>query len=127
MIFVIGGKYNNKLNFVLEEYNLKQDEVYFGENEEEYKGERVIYNFHEFNRKLLKEGKTIEQIIAFLEEILKKEDLIIISDEVGYGIVPIEKDDRIFREAHGRISCFVALKAKEVYRVMYGTALKIKG
>lgn len=127
MIFVIGGKYNNKLNFVLEKYNLDKDQVYYGESKEEYKGERVIYNFHEFNRKLLNEGKTVEEITDLVEELLNIEDLIIISDECGYGIVPIEKSDRVFREAHGRISCFVASKALEVYRVMYGTALKIKG
>lgn len=127
MIFVVGGSYNNKLNFVLEKYKLKHEDVYNGEMDTPYKGERIVYNFHEIVKRMLREKKYNDEILQFVKTLLKREDLIIISDEVGYGIVPISKEDRYFREMNGRISCYIAKEAREVYRVMYGIGKKIKG
>ena len=127
MIFVIGGSFNNKLEFVLERFSLSLEDVYDSKELNNYKGERVINNFHEVVKELSLKGKTLEEIIEVSDELLEKEDLIIISDEIGYGIVPIKKEDRLFRELNGRVSCYIANKADEVYRVMYGIGNRIKG
>lgn len=127
MIFVIGGKDNGKLKFVLEKYNLKDRDVYYGDGTKEYNNETVIYNFHLIIKKLIKDGKSQKEILDYVKDILKKEELIIISNEIGYGIVPIEKEDRLFRESCGRICCYIAKEAEEVYRIVYGIGTKIKG
>ncbi len=127
MIFVVGGSFNNKVDFVLKKFNLSLDQVYDSKDLQNYRDERVINNFHEIVKKLFFKGKSLEEIIYVVDELLKREDLIIISDEIGYGIVPINKEDRLFREVNGRVSCYIAKKADEVFRVMYGIGNRIKG
>lgn len=127
MIFVIGGSFNNKLEFVLEKFNLSLDDVYESNELKNYRGERIINNFHEIVKGLSLEGRSLEEIMKSVDELLKREDLIIISDEIGYGIVPIKKEDRLFRELNGRVSCYIANKSDEVFRVMYGIGNRIKG
>ncbi|MBO5144647.1 MAG: bifunctional adenosylcobinamide kinase/adenosylcobinamide-phosphate guanylyltransferase [Lachnospiraceae bacterium] len=63
-------------------------------------------------------GKSVTDI---LERLLRQRpDLIITMDEVGCGIVPVEKADRLYREAVGYTGCFLAEKADRVIRVISG-------
>ena len=50
----------------------------------------------------------------------------ITSDEVGLGIVPLDRKVREWREATGRALCRIAAEADEVYRVSCGIGMKIK-
>ncbi|MCI8634679.1 MAG: hypothetical protein HFJ05_03630 [Eubacterium sp.] len=51
---------------------------------------------------------------------------VIISDEIGNGIVPVDAFDRTYRERTGRILVQPAGQAEEVERVIYGIGQKIK-
>ncbi|KIR01579.1 hypothetical protein P261_00393 [Lachnospiraceae bacterium TWA4] len=51
----------------------------------------------------------------------------LVSNELGYGIVPMDAFDRKYRETTGRICCMIAEQADEVYRVVCGLPQKIKG
>ena len=47
-------------------------------------------------------------------------ELIIICDEVGNGVVPLEKEERDYRENVGRIVCSLAQEAASVRRIVCG-------
>ncbi|MDH5718682.1 MAG: bifunctional adenosylcobinamide kinase/adenosylcobinamide-phosphate guanylyltransferase [Spirochaetia bacterium] len=51
---------------------------------------------------------------------------IIISNEVGMGIVPAEKNTREFRDAHGLLNQKIAKEAHEAYLLVSGIPVKIK-
>ena len=53
-------------------------------------------------------------------------DLILITDEIGSGIIPMDEDLRDYREVHGRVCCDLAAAAQEVYRVSCGIGVRIK-
>lgn len=53
-------------------------------------------------------------------------DRILITDEIGYGIVPIDPMEREFRELTGRICCHLAAEADQVWRVTAGIGIQIK-
>ena len=53
-------------------------------------------------------------------------DMICITDEVGKGIVPLDRRERAFRERVGRIQISLAEKADEVIHVTCGIGRKIK-
>lgn len=57
---------------------------------------------------------------------LKKTNAIIVSNEVGLGIVPDNELARLFRDIAGRINQIVARQADEVYFMISGIPLKIK-
>ena len=48
------------------------------------------------------------------------------ADEVGNGIVPVEKIERRYRDLCGRLLVEIASRSKEVYRVICGIGQKIK-
>ena len=63
------------------------------------------------------------ELQAFVE---RHGDCIIICDEIGNGIVPVEAFEREYRERTGRILIQLAKKAEEVERVICGIGQKIK-
>lgn len=53
-------------------------------------------------------------------------DLIIVSSELGAGLVPEAKLSRLFRDMHGKINQYIAKNADEVYYVIASIGVKIK-
>lgn len=66
----------------------------------------------------------VNQILSMLKKIKAKS--IIISNEVGLGIVPDNKLARDFRDIAGRINQLVAAKSDEVIFMAAGIPLKLK-
>ncbi len=89
-----------------------------------YEDVRVLNNFHMLVRNWLKAGVDPEEEIKGI--LLKCPRLIIISDEVGNGIVPMEAEEREYRERLGRILCTLAEKAEKVERVICGIGQRLK-
>ncbi|WP_294377795.1 bifunctional adenosylcobinamide kinase/adenosylcobinamide-phosphate guanylyltransferase [uncultured Clostridium sp.] len=135
MIFIIGGEYQGKLNYALNLTKFDNEDVIdcldIGGNlkiDEILNDKRpVIYNFNILIRELLKlyDDETVKEKIDRMFEHNKK--LVVISNEIGYGIVPIDKFERRYREVTGRICCDVAKKSKEVHRVICSIGTIIKG
>lgn len=55
-----------------------------------------------------------------------REDIVLIYPEVGSGVVPLDPEERAWREAVGRVGCRIAAEADEVYRMVAGIAQRIK-
>ena len=67
------------------------------------------------------------QIGNMLEAISKSPaDTILVSNEVGWGIVPENPVARAFRDISGRINQIIGQKADEVYLTVSGIPVKIK-
>ncbi len=72
--------------------------------------------------------KEERDLAAELEEILDQNpDLIVVTQELGCGLVPVDASERAFREKNGRLSCDLAARAEEVYLVTCGLPRQIKG
>lgn len=52
--------------------------------------------------------------------------LVMVTNEVGDGIVPENKLSRIFRDIAGRVNQYIASRCNEVYLVVCGIPVKIK-
>lgn len=53
-------------------------------------------------------------------------DIVIVSSELGAGLVPETKLSRLFRDMHGRVNQYIAKNADEVYYVIASIGVKIK-
>ena len=83
-----------------------------------------VLDFQEFIRKELKAGNDLSN---FAEELaVNNPDIILVSLEVGYGVVPMDAFDRKYREAVGRICTSLAAKSQKVIRVVCGIGMVIK-
>ena len=128
MKLVIGGKAQGKLNYVLSKYHLQEELVWDGVLPDntvlQQRGTVVMNHFHLWMRNCISNGGCPEDEILSLLDC--QDDLIIISDEIGNGIVPLEPFEREYRERVGRILVQLAERAEEVERVICGIAQKIK-
>lgn len=59
-----------------------------------------------------------------LEALLDRE--VVVCREVGCGVVPMDRGDRDWREAVGRLCCALAREAEVVYRLQCGLAMRLK-
>lgn len=83
-----------------------------------------VLGFHEYIRKEMKAGRSVDQLAEDLIRV--NPDVILVSDEVGYGVVPIDAFDRAYREAVGRICTKLAGYSHRVTRVVCGIGTVIK-
>ena len=126
MIFVTGGCFQGKQQWVLQNCQVQPFRVADGAvcSMEAIKSAGVLDHFHLLVRRWMQAGKIpadeTEKIL------LDNPDIVIITDEIGSGIVPLDIKEREWREVHGRICCQLAGRADAVFRVIAGIGQKIK-
>ena len=86
-------------------------------------GKRILVNYHGFVRQAMSRG---EDVLELTRQVLASGPDIITMDEVGCGIVPMERWERDYREAVGAAGQLLAAGASEVYRVMAGIPVRIR-
>lgn len=127
MKLVVGGYAQGKRKFVMERYGAEKCRIWDGELPEavQERAEMIVMDhFHNWVKSsLLRGGCPETEIGMFLEKV---PDCVIISDEIGNGIVPEEALEREYRERTGRILVELAGRAEEVVRVICGIGQKIK-
>ena len=124
MILIFGGAYNGKLKFVKSEFDIKEEDVFFCNDDKIDFSKKVICGLHKFTyNKILKDENSLEYI---KENIEKLKDKIIICDEISNGIVPLEKQDRVWREDTGKTLQYISKHSDKVFRVFLGYETRIK-
>lgn len=128
MELYIGGYAQGKLSYVQRKYSLAAERTIDGAKEEfagrEAGGVWIFNHFHLWVRRKLAAG---EDVFLLTEKLLAQQpDCIIISDEIGNGIVPMEETEREYREQTGRLLCELAKKALHVERIVCGIGERIK-
>lgn len=94
----------------------------------------LMFENHEINwdtvtREKIDEIEMIikEQINLFIKKLRHtKMKCILVTNEIGMGIVPENRLSRVFRDIAGRINQFIASNADEVYFTVSGIPMKIK-
>ena len=85
----------------------------------------LVVNVHLGVRRLLKDG---EDVCGFFAENLHTlRQCVILCEEIGGGIVPLDAFRRLWRDETGRVYQYLTAEADIVDRVFAGLALRIKG
>lgn len=124
MILVIGGAWQGKEAYV-------KNELIGERRDAPEKEEYVIENaYHLKIREQMEAGEEpLEAAKALLEAERangKRTVLVVICDEVGCGVVPMDAFERAWREKVGRVCCYFAKEAQQVIRVVCGVGNRIK-
>lgn len=124
MMLIIGGSYEGKTEYA-EAVGIS--DICDGETAgfEEIKKHKCVKNYQMLVKRQLEAGlDPLNEVEKLFDEC---PDIVIISTEIGCGIVPIEKSERIWRETVGKVCCFIAAKSQKVIRISCGIASVIKG
>lgn len=73
------------------------------------------------------EDEVVGQLVKLMEAVISKQgELTMVTNEVGYSLVPEHHIGRVFRDIQGRINQKAAEMADEVYLVCCGIPVRIK-
>lgn len=131
MVFIVGGAGQGKEAFAVSQFpELEKMEMADGKTDPWEKFLRAGYgvNLQEMIRRRLEAGEEPEVLERETARELMEAcgDRVLIADEIGCGIVPMDAFSRSYREVTGRICCQLAGKAQEVWRVTAGIGQRIK-
>lgn len=115
MTLIIGGAGQGKLDYALDMTGLGPQDV--ARTPEEKKP--ILYGLQSWVK-----AHPDETLDALL---FKNPDVIILCDEVGCGVVPMDPGERAWREAVGRLCCKLAAQADRVERIFCGLPTVLKG
>lgn len=131
MILIVGGSCQGKAEFArsllrkrgYEEASSGKEADGMTDSWQQAFEKTCLLNLHGFLRQVLEAGQDMD---GFIRQILNAMPEAVTMDEVGCGIVPVEKRDRDYREAVGRAGQSLAAEAAEVYRMVCGVPVRIK-
>ena len=124
MILVIGGAYQGKLEYVLENYPHKSVFRCSADNPEIDMSADVINSFHLALLAQMRSGMDAYGCLTNMLPALNGK--IVICDDITCGVVPIEFETRMWRETAGRSMTLLSKNAREVIRVFCGIGSRIK-
>ena len=128
MHIVFGGAYNGKRQYVLTQLASEPYEEYRGEIPSEACNTVIISDFEQLvmTYRQMDELEVAKTIVARIQALSKQVKVICICNDIGRGIVPIDRDERFIRDACGRVYQALFQEAESIVRVWYGIAERIK-
>ena len=118
MEMIIGGAYQGKTAYARQRYPELEWVDGASVSETELMSAQGVLNFQDYIRRELKEDREVSNLAERL--INGNPGLVIVSQEVGYGVVPVDAFDRKYREAVGRVCTKLAAYSHKVTRVICG-------
>lgn len=126
MILITGGAYEGKTEYAVKRFGFSDADTADGKtaSADEILKAACITDYHEFVRRISAEQNPEE----FTERLVRENpSTVVIMNETGCGIIPLEKSERIWREQTGRCGCIIAATASEVIRLCCGIPAVLKG
>lgn len=117
MILIVGGAKQGKLDYVLKKTGLGPEDV--ARNPESARNKPIFDGLAQWVR-----AHPDTELSGLLQD---NPDVIILCDEVGCGVVPVDPAERAWREAVGRLCCALAERAERVERICCGLSMVLKG
>lgn len=125
MILIIGGAYQGKLDYVLERFSTKENQIYRCNSEDtSIPDGKIIYKIDRWILALIQADANVAKNVNNF--ISTNKDAIIICNDISCGIVPIDAVMRKWREETGRALAVLARQSNEVIRLFCGIPSKIK-
>jgi adenosyl cobinamide kinase/adenosyl cobinamide phosphate guanylyltransferase len=125
MKLIIGSAYQGKLDYALEHYVPNASVHHCADTEPAIDFSKDIINsLQQMVLSQLRNGiDSLEYVDNHVDQLKSK---IIICNDISSGVVPIDREMRLWREAVGRVLVFLGKHSDEVIRVFCGIGTKIK-
>lgn len=125
MDLIIGGAFQGKRNFVKKKYRFAQEEIFTcsPQGEPDFSAP-CIEGLEAFTFLCVQSGK--DAVESFKTHRNEWENSVLICQDIFCGVVPMEAQDRAWREETGRLCRYLAGEAKQVYRLFCGLEQQLK-
>ncbi|MBQ1685599.1 MAG: bifunctional adenosylcobinamide kinase/adenosylcobinamide-phosphate guanylyltransferase [Clostridia bacterium] len=122
MDLIIGGAYAGKLTYAVKEYGLSQGSLFDLAHglPAPRSAPCCLYHLEAFTRACAVSSMRAEEVAAALAPFTDERHAVIVSREIGCGIVPMDALERAYRELHGQVLALLAAKAARVVRIFAG-------
>lgn len=124
MKLIIGGAYQGKLTYAVKKYGFSEEALFdlsAGFPEKEC---ACVYHLEALTRAAAADGLSADDIVKILMPHIK--NAVVISREVGCGVVPMDPFERQYRETHGAVLRQLANEATSVFRIFCGLTEVLK-
>lgn len=125
MKLIYGGAYMGKRTWAMEHWGLAAEDMADLEKGLPQKPKRCLCHLEALTWEAARAESTPEAVLAALEPYLN-ENTVVIAREVGSGVVPMDKTERLWRELHGAVVKTLAKGADSVVRVFCGLGEVLK-
>lgn len=129
MKLIIGGSFQGKSAYAVQSCTFHSLLIANGGTctQQELLSCNILDDLHLYIRRLLVEDTSPNTIAEQISQLcLSNPELIMICNELGNGVVPMDAFDRLYRETVGRICCHLAKTAEQVIRVTCGIPIILK-
>ena len=124
MIFIFGGAFQGKKKYALDNFNVTQNDFFKSDELYDIFNSKIIADYHLIIKKMMHQD--IDPIEFTRKLCAENSDAVIIMNEIGCGIIPMDKSEREWRENVGRCGCILSEKAEKVIRVICGIPIVLK-
>ena len=126
MKLILGGYANGRTACAMQNYQLTESDCFDAAAEPlaRWNGQRLILHAEQLVNPWLEQGKEpCTEILPWLE---RWQNAVLITQEVGCGLVPVTPQQRQLREAVGHFNRLLAECAETVERVCCGLGMQLK-
>lgn len=124
MILIFGGAYQGKLDYALGEFGIPESEVYYCDVSTRVPTGKIIYGLENWFQSLVDVGLDVSKKLD--DFIAQNPHAIVICSDISCGVVPIDPNQRQWREETGRAMGRISQHATKVVRVFCGIPTVLK-
>ena len=124
MILIIGGAFQGKKDYALKNFDISENEIYKSGSINDISSHKLVTDYHIIIKKMMQQN--IDPVAFTKTLCLECKDTVIIMDEIGCGIIPMDRCEREWRETVGRCGCILARNAEKVIRMICGIPVILK-
>lgn len=120
MVLIIGGAYQGKLSYAKDAFHLSEGEIYSCVDGEIDFSKRCICGLAEF-------VKSCSDPVAYFQAHKEQwKDSVLILTDISCGVVPLERQERIWRNCTGKLAQYLSREADQVIRIFCGLEQRLK-
>jgi len=124
MILILGGAYQGKLNFAKSKFSLSDGDIFLCSGTDLDFSKPCIYALEEFSYACIQAG--IDPVEKIKSSRHRLEHTIFICQDIFCGVVPMERQLRLWRDATGKLCQYLSSEAEAVYRIYCGLEQRLK-
>ena len=120
MVLIIGGAWQGKLDFARETFGITEDDIFHCTGDSIDFSRRCICNIEEFT------WNHPDPVGYFRENRDQWADSILICRDIFCGVVPMGRENRVWRQNTGRLCQYLSREADRVSRIFCGLEQRLK-